>query len=244
MAIKNDKKRVVILTGAGISAESGIETFRDSNGLWEKHSVEDVATPEGYLRDPDLVQRFYSLRRAQIQEQDVKPNAAHIAIAQLEQNPNVELFLVTQNIDNLHERAGSKQVLHMHGELLRARCPQSGQTLVWKQDLANQHLCTCCQIPNPLRPHVVWFGEMPLGLDRIYHQLLQADMFVAIGTSCHVYPAGGFVHEAASQGARTVELNLEPSEHQHEFNEHAYGAATQVVPEFFEAEFGVQLETN
>ncbi|GGA91627.1 NAD-dependent protein deacylase [Agarivorans gilvus] len=230
----NMKKNIVILTGAGVSAESGIKTFRDADGLWEKHRVEDVATPEAYQRDPDFVDQFYNLRRQQLQSEEVKPNLAHYAIAELEQQQNVELLLITQNIDNLHELAGSQNVLHMHGELLKARCPVSNQTTEWNGDLNNTTLCTCCQFPARLRPHVVWFGEMPLGLDKIYHQLNYCDIFIAIGTSGHVFPAGGFVHEAASHDARTIELNLEPSEMQSEFAEHYYGPASELVPSFLQ----------
>ncbi|WP_432453081.1 MULTISPECIES: Sir2 family NAD+-dependent deacetylase [unclassified Agarivorans] len=226
------RKNIVVLTGAGVSAESGIQTFRDADGLWEKHRVEDVATPEAYIRDPDFVDQFYNLRRQQLQNKIVHPNAAHFALAELEQQENIELLLITQNIDDLHERAGSKNVLHMHGELLKARCPVSNQTTEWKGDLGKNALCTCCQFPARLRPHVVWFGEMPIGLDKIYHRLSHCDIFIAIGTSGHVFPAGGFVHEAASHDARTIELNLAPSEMQSEFAERYYGPASDLVPQF------------
>ncbi|WP_026972392.1 Sir2 family NAD+-dependent deacetylase [Aliagarivorans marinus] len=228
------KKRVVILTGAGISAESGIQTFRDDNGLWENHRVEDVATPEAYQRDPDFVDKFYNLRRQMLQTDSITPNPAHQALSLLERHDDIELLVITQNIDNLHERAGSENVLHMHGELLKARCPVTGQTTSWSGELGADTLCTCCQFPVRLRPHVVWFGEMPIGLDKIYHELSHCDLFVAIGTSCHVYPAGGFVHEAACHGARTVELNLAPSEMESEFDEKYYGPASEIVPWFVE----------
>ena len=164
-------KHIVILTGAGISAESGIKTFRACDGLWEEHRVEDVATPEGYARDPELVQRFYNARRHQLQRAEIHPNPAHYALARLERLLPGRVTLVTQNIDNLHESAGSKHLIHMHGELLKARCPGSGQVIEWRGDLHQHELCSCCQLPQPLRPHVVWFGEMPLGLDRIYSAL-------------------------------------------------------------------------
>lgn len=223
---------VVVLTGAGISAESGIQTFRAADGLWEEHRVEDVATPEGYRRDPELVQRFYNARRRTLQSGDIQPNAAHKALAELEQVLGDNFLLVTQNIDNLHERAGNSRVLHMHGELLKARCTSSGQVIAWHEDLTTEDRCTCCQFPAPLRPHVVWFGEMPIGMEEIYHALEQADLFIAIGTSGHVYPAAGFVHEAKLQGAHTVELNLEPSQVGNEFAERHYGLASEEVPQF------------
>lgn len=222
--------RVVVLTGAGISAESGIRTFRASDGLWEEHRVEDVATPEGFARDPELVQRFYNLRRRQLQQADIQPNAAHLALAELESVLGDNFLLVTQNIDNLHERAGSERVLHMHGELLKVRCASSGQILDWTEDVKPGDRCHCCQFPAVLRPHVVWFGEMPLGMDEIYQAIEKADYFIAIGTSGHVYPAAGFVHEAKLHGAHTVELNLEPSQVGSEFEEKKYGLASEVVP--------------
>ncbi|KGA23763.1 NAD-dependent protein deacylase [Pectobacterium brasiliense] len=229
------KPRVVVLTGAGISAESGIRTFRAADGLWEEHRVEDVATPEGFQRNPELVQEFYNARRRQLQQPEIVPNAAHLALANLEAMLEDNFQLITQNIDNLHERAGSKRVIHMHGELLKVRCSQSGQIVEWTDDLAAGERCHCCQFPAPLRPHVVWFGEMPLHMDKIYHALSQADYFIAIGTSGHVYPAAGFVHEAHSHGAYTLELNLEPSQVESQFDEKIYGPASSVVPEFVAA---------
>ncbi len=226
--------RVVVLTGAGISAESGIRTFRATDGLWEEHRVEDVATPEGFARDPALVQRFYNDRRRQLQQPSIQPNAAHKALARLEAALGDNFLLVTQNIDNLHERAGNKNIIHMHGELLKVRCDWSGQVLPWTGDVNPEDKCHCCQFPRPLRPHVVWFGEMPLGMDEIYQAIHQADVFIAIGTSGHVYPAAGFVHEAKLQGAHTVELNLEPSQVGSEFEEKHYGLASEVVPAFVE----------
>lgn len=225
-------KHIVILTGAGISAESGIKTFRACDGLWEEHRVEDVATPEGYARDPELVQGFYNSRRHQLQQPHIHPNPAHYALARLERLLPGCVTLVTQNIDNLHESAGSKNLIHMHGELLKARCPGSGQVIEWRGDLHQEELCTCCQFPQPLRPHVVWFGEMPLGLDRIYSVLAQCDLFISIGTSGAVYPAAGFVHEAGLNGAHTIELNLEPSEVGSQFDEKRYGPASLLVPAY------------
>lgn len=227
-----EKPRVVVLTGAGISAESGIRTFRAADGLWEEHHVEDVATPEGFARNPQLVQRFYNDRRRQLQQPEIAPNAAHLALAQLEEALGDRFLLITQNIDNLHERAGNKHIIHMHGELLKVRCSQSGQVLEWTGDVTEEDKCHCCQFPAPLRPHVVWFGEMPLGMDEIYSAIAMADVFIAIGTSGHVYPAAGFVHEAKLQGAHTVELNLEPSQVNSDFDEKHYGLASSVVPEY------------
>ncbi|WP_036816699.1 Sir2 family NAD+-dependent deacetylase, partial [Photobacterium sanctipauli] len=189
-------RNIVVLTGAGISAESGIGTFRDQDGLWEKHRIEDVATPEGYHRDPALVQNFYNQRRKQLESGTVEPNAAHKALARLEQELEGNVTIVTQNIDNLHEAAGSKNIIHMHGELLKAQCSQTGQTVEWSGDIALDDHCHCCQMPSPMRPNVVWFGEMPIGMDRIHDALLEADLFISIGTSGAVYPAAGFVHEA------------------------------------------------
>ncbi|KFX07850.1 NAD-dependent deacetylase [Pectobacterium betavasculorum] len=229
------KPRVVVLTGAGISAESGIRTFRAADGLWEEHRVEDVATPEGFQRNPELVQEFYNARRRQLQQPEIVPNAAHLALANLEAMLEDNFQLITQNIDNLHERAGSQRVIHMHGELLKIRCSQSGQIFEWTDDLAVGERCHCCQFPAPLRPHIVWFGEMPLHMDKIYQALSQADYFIAIGTSGHVYPAAGFVHEAHSHGAYTLELNLEPSQVESQFDEKIYGPASTVVPEFVSA---------
>ncbi|MFM1398617.1 Sir2 family NAD+-dependent deacetylase [Yersinia enterocolitica] len=226
------KPFVVVLTGAGISAESGIRTFRAADGLWEEHQVEDVATPEGYRRDPELVQAFYNARRRQLQQSDIAPNAAHFALADLEAVLGDNFVLVTQNIDNLHERAGSKRVIHMHGELLKVRCTQSGQVLDWPGDLSADERCHCCQFPSPLRPQIVWFGEMPMGMDEIYQALAEADFFISIGTSGHVYPAAGFVHESSLHGAHTVELNLEPSQVESQFDEKHYGLSSKVVPEY------------
>lgn len=226
-------KKIVVLTGAGISAESGIATFRDSDGLWEKHHVDDVATPQGYARNPQLVQSFYNDRRRQLQDENIQPNAAHFALAKLEKAlPKENFLLVTQNIDHLHEQAGSANIIHMHGELLKVRCEKTDQIYDWYQDVLPDTQCTCCDSPSRLRPHVVWFGEMPLQMDDIYQTLLQADAFISIGTSGLVYPAAGFVQAAREAGAFTVELNLEPSAGESLFDQKIYGPATQVVPEF------------
>ena len=230
----NQYKKIVVLTGAGISAESGIQTFRDKNGLWENYNLEDVATLDGYKRNPALVVDFYNKRRQDFCQGNVLPNSAHFALAELEKKFTGEFLLVTQNIDNLHEQAGSRNVIHMHGELLKARCPKTNQIINWLDDMNENDLCHCCQYPENLRPHIVWFGEMPLGLDIIYHHLSQADLFIAIGTSGTVYPAAGFVEEAKSVGAHTIEINLEASEIQSHFDQIEQGKATAVVPRIIE----------
>lgn len=221
-------RNIVILTGAGISAESGIDTFRSAGGLWEQHRVEDVATPEAFARDPDLVLRFYDMRRARIQE--VEPNAAHHALARLDAEWNGSLLIVTQNVDDLHERAGAKRLLHMHGEHLNAWCTACDARHIWRGTLLERPTCPTCGVPGQLRPDIVWFGEMPYRMQEIYAALNRADLFVSIGTSGAVYPAAGFVREAREQGVRTLELNLEPSQGSHWFDEARHGAATELVP--------------
>ncbi len=226
------QERIVILTGAGISAESGINTFRDAGGLWENHRIEDVATPEAFQRDPHGVQSFYNRRREQLRDPAIQPNAAHRALAELEQALPDQVLVVTQNVDDLHERAGSRNVIHMHGELLMARC-QSTETLVpADRDLDPALSCTVCGAAGCLRPHVVWFGEMPLEMERIYATLAGCERFISIGTSGNVYPAAGFVAEARASGAHTTELNLEPSEQLTAFHEHRHGRATELVPAY------------
>ncbi|MEL7217664.1 MAG: NAD-dependent deacylase, partial [Pseudomonadota bacterium] len=224
-----DFNRIVILTGAGISAESGIDTFRSEGGLWEQHRVEDVATPEGFARDPDLVLGFYDMRREALAK--VRPNPAHEALAKLETQFAGELLLVTQNVDDLHERGGSKQVLHMHGELKSALCLSCEARIPWDDAMSDRPPCPACGAPS-LRPDVVWFGEMPYEMERIYAALTACDLFVSIGTSGAVYPAAGFVQEARMAGAHTLELNLEPSEGSHFFAESRHGPAGTLVPEW------------
>lgn len=226
------KPRVVVLTGAGISAESGFSTFRSDDGLWEKHRVEDVATPQGYARNPELVRTFYNGLRAKLHDVHTKPNAAHLALARLEDTLGDHLLVVTQNVDNLHEQAGSHNLIHMHGELLKVRCDFSGQVYDWHADVLDTDRCHCCSPARPLRPHIVWFGEMPLQMDEIYDALAKADYFISIGTSGHVYPAAGFVQIARRAGVHTVELNLEPSLVQSQFDEKIYGQASHVVPQY------------
>jgi NAD-dependent deacetylase len=228
------RHRIVVLTGAGISAESGIRTFRAADGLWEDHRIEDVATPEAFVRDPALVQRFYNLRRAQLHDSTIAPNAAHIALARLEREYAGDVLVVTQNVDNLHERAGSRQLIHMHGELLSMFCVQSGRRFRIDGDIATDTACRCCGHTGTLRPDIVWFGEMPYEMDRIYDALERCSLFLSIGTSGNVYPAAGFVQQARQSAARTVEINLEPTITRTAFEEHRYGPAGEVVPAFVE----------
>lgn len=219
--------RIVVLTGAGISAESGVPTFRDADGLWEGHRVEDVATPEGFDVDPDLVLRFYDERRRAVAS--VAPNAAHEALARLEHEIGDDLLVVTQNVDDLHERAGTGNLVHMHGELRRALCTACGARPDWTGDLLGRPPCPVCG-ERMLRPDVVWFGELPYDLDRIEQAVLACDVFVSIGTSGAVYPAAGYVALASAFGARTVELNLVPSDAVVPFDDVRAGRATVVVP--------------
>ena len=221
-------RNIVVLTGAGISAESGVPTFRGPDGLWEGHRVEDVATPEAFARDPELVQRFYDLRRAALAR--VAPNAAHAALARLDAEWPGELLVVTQNIDDLHDRAGSRRRIHMHGELLRALCADCGTSRPWMGDLMDAPPCTSCG--GGLRPDIVWFGEMPYRMDEIDMALAAADLFVSIGTSGAVYPAAGYVRRARAFGAKTLELNLEPSAGTWAFDEARHGPASVLVPEW------------
>lgn len=223
------KPNIVVLTGAGISAESGIKTFRDNNGLWENHSVEDVATPEGFAKNPALVYRFYNQRRAQLTEPYVVPNRAHIALAELQQKMPDYVTLVTQNVDDLHEQAGSENVIHMHGTLRSARCLQCNSVAYWEDDFDTSTACPSCNNAS-LRPDIVWFGEMPMHMDRIEAALLDADIFIAIGTSGNVYPAAGFVQYARDAGAVTIEANLVPSATNSLFDRTITGVASQTVP--------------
>jgi NAD-dependent protein deacetylase/lipoamidase len=221
--------RVVVLTGAGISAESGVPTFRDADGLWEGHRVEDVATPEAFEVQPTAVHRFYDARRRALAAVD--PNPAHRALARLEGELGDDLLVVTQNIDDLHERAGSQRVTHMHGELLSALCRACRRRVRWHDDLADLPPCPRCGACE-LRPDVVWFGEIPYRMDDIQDALARTDLFVSIGTSGAVYPAAGFVQFAAANGARTLELNLQPSDGTHLFDESRHGRAGDLVPEW------------
>ncbi len=225
-------KNIVILTGAGVSAESGLGTFRDKGGLWERFDWQKLATPEAFAANPEEVHAFYNARRENLAA--AKPNAAHDALAGLERRWREEgrgdVLLVTQNIDDLHEQAGSAAPLHMHGELLKSRCEDCGDVFAHADALSVERMCAACGRAGGLRPDVVWFGEMPKGLERIYDALAACDLFVAVGTSGTVYPAAGFVQEAKMAGAWTVELTLEPGEVSPLFDERLYGPATEVVP--------------
>ena len=228
----NSYQHIVVLTGAGLSAESGLSTFRDKGGIWSKYDYRDVATPEGFARDPGLVLDFYNQRRQG--HAHVAPNAAHVALARLEREHPSEVVIVTQNIDALHEAAGSQHLIHMHGELLKALCAICGARHRWEEDIVGDTPCPKCATTGGMRPDVVWFGEMPYHMERIATHLSAADLFISIGTSGNVYPAAGFVAEARLNGAHTVELNLEPSESASLFTEAIHGPATEVVPAYVE----------
>ena len=229
--------RVFVLTGAGISAESGVRTFRDAGGLWEDHRVEDVATPEGFAGDPELAWRFYSERRRQAGS--VRPNAAHLTLARLGQTLGDRLFLCTQNVDPLHEKAGSPQVHHMHGELFKTRCESCDRPPFFDEELYLQGAPRCA-CGGRLRPHVVWFGEIPFGMDRIYEELNECDLFVTVGSSGAVYPAAGFAshlrHVPNSRGrfARCVYVGLERPDNTHSFDECRLGKAGELLPALFQ----------
>jgi NAD-dependent deacetylase len=223
----HDIHNIVVLTGAGISAESGIATFRGPGGLWEGHRVEDVCTPQALARDPALVHRFYDLRRAALA--DVAPNAAHHALARLDAEWPGELLIVTQNVDDLHERAGARRLIHMHGELKSALCATCGERRAWSGELPPGSACAACGAAS-LRPDIVFFGEFPYQMEAIDAALAKADLFVSIGTSGAVYPAAGFVQTARHHGARTLELNLDPSAGSFWFEESRIGRAGELVP--------------
>ncbi len=218
--------KVFVLTGAGVSAESGLGTFRDVGGIWSRFDPMKLATPEAFAADRGLVHDFYNARRRNLLA--ASPNAAHAALARLA--GAVDLWLCTQNVDDLHERAGAPRVHHMHGELLKARCLACGVAAAWRDDLTTADACPACGAPGELRPDVVWFGEMPIGMEAIEDALLAADLFVAIGTSGSVYPAAGFVGMARDAGVRTCEINLEPSGNAFDFDERRYGPASEAVP--------------
>ena len=228
-----EPRSIVVLTGAGISRESGLHTFRDADGIWATVKIEDVATPEAFRRDPMRVHEFYNTRRRKLLGNEIAPNPAHLALAEFEAGWPGAFLLVTQNIDNLHERAGSRDLIHMHGEMLKARCDRCSDIVECRDDLFVETPCGACSELGTMRPHVVWFGEMPFEMDRIYAALEACDLFVSIGTSGNVYPAAGFVQSARMAGARTVELNLEPSEGATLFEEAIYGPAGTVVPDWF-----------
>jgi NAD-dependent deacetylase len=221
-------RNIVILTGAGVSAESGLATFRGPDGLWEGHRVEDVATPEAFRRNPELVHRFYDERRAKLA--DVQPNDAHRALARLDAEWPGELLLVTQNVDDLHERAGSKRLIHMHGQNAQGWCLACDTRTSWEGDMGAEAVCPACGVAGRVRPDIVWFGEMPYEMERIDQALQSCDLFVSIGTSGAVYPAAGFVQTARYCGARTLEINLEPSLGSFLFDESRTVKAGDLVP--------------
>ncbi len=226
-------KNIVVLTGSGISAESGVATFRDKGGVWAKYDYREVATPEGFAANPALVHEFYNDRRRGLPS--VEPNAAHRALAELERGLETRggrLTLVTQNVDDLHERGGVQQLLHMHGELLKAVCAACGDVRECREDLSVETSCSACDRKGAMRPYVVWFGEMPRFMDETVAAISEADLFVSIGTSGSVYPAAGFVSEARALNIAATELNLEPSENAHLFTDSRYGPATQVIPQW------------
>ena len=227
---------MVILTGAGISAESGLPTFRDKDGLWEGQRVEDVACLEAFARDPERVQRFYNLRRAALN--NVEPNAAHQALARLQQAWPGRVTLITQNVDDLHERAGSTEVIHMHGELRKALCTHCGHRMEWLDELHGSTPCPACECRHDLRPDIVWFGEIPYHMERIDAAVGAAGIFAAIGTSGLVYPAAGLVHLAKSAGARTLEINNTQTQVSGCFDRHLIGPATLQVPRWVEELIG------
>ena len=230
-------EKIVILTGAGISAESGLGTFRDEGGLWAQHRIEDVATPEGFARNPGLVHDFYNARRAQAME--AKPNPAHGALARLQREAGGEVVIVTQNVDGLHEAAGATRVLHMHGALDGALCAACDHRWAAPLAMTPGDCCPACQQATT-RPDIVWFGEMPHDMEEIWQHLEDADVFAAIGTSGQVYPAAAFGQHAARAGAHTVELNLEPSVNSRDFAEARHGPASEVVPIWVEEELSRQ----
>jgi NAD-dependent deacetylase len=234
--MNREVRNIVILTGAGVSAESGLATFRAADGLWENHRVEDVATPEAYRRDPALVHRFYDARRARLTE--VEPNAAHVALARLDSEWPGDLLLITQNVDDLHERAGSRRLLHMHGELTSGWCLACSERFKWCGPMGERASCLHCGEVGQVRPDIVWFGEMPYEMDRIDEALRRVDLFVSIGTSGAVYPAAGFVQTARYCGARTLEMNLDPSIGSTFFDESRLGSAGELVPAWVEEMIG------
>lgn len=229
-------RSIVVLTGAGVSAESGISTFRDPEGIWSKVDYREVATPQGFAANPARVHEFYNWRRRNVLT--VEPNAAHHALARLEREFSGDFLLVTQNVDSLHERAGSSRLIHMHGQHDQALCTACRQRSAWQEDMSLASICPRCEAAGQVRPDVVWFGETPYQMDRIFAALTACDLFISIGTSGNVYPAAGFVRQAREAGARTVELNLEPSEGAAYFDEAEHGPATKIVPTFIERLLG------
>lgn len=221
--------RIVVLTGAGISAESGLRTFRDAGGLWEGHRIEEVATPEAFARNPALVHDFYNLRRAAMVA--AAPNAAHLALARLEAALPGQVLVITQNVDDLHDRGGSRALIHMHGELSRALCAACDHRWDAPQVMRPSDPCPVCAAPAT-RPDIVWFGEIPYQMEAIWGALRGCEVFAAIGTSGQVYPAAAFAQDAARAGAATVEINLAASAISRDFDRMISGPATQAVPDW------------
>lgn len=221
---------IVVLTGAGISAESGLGTFRDKDGLWSQYDLAEVATPEGYARNPALVLDFYNMRRRNAAE--AQPNAAHHALAALARHDGIRLDIITQNIDDLHEQGGSRDVLHIHGSIFEALCAKCGAVWDRRDDLSPTEICPSCASPGTVRPNIVWFGEIPYRMEDAIGWLEECDLFVSIGTSGTVYPAAGFVSIARAAGAQTLELNLEESDADSPFDQIITGPATKIVPDW------------
>ncbi len=230
MIIPNNIKNIVILTGAGISAESGIKTFRDHNGFWEEYDIMDVASINGFKNNPELVFNFYNARRAQLQTPEVSPNPAHLALAELENKFQGKVTIITQNVDNLHERAGSQNIIHMHGELLKMHCIKTLKVYSIEGVLNESTICSCCKQSGNLRPHIVWFGETPYRLNEIGELLEECDLFISIGTSGEVYPAATFVAAAKESGAMTIEQNLTATNLSRSFDSQLTGASSIQVP--------------
>ncbi len=231
---------IVILTGAGISAESGVPTFRAADGLWCGHRVEDVATPEAFVRNPALVHQFYNERRQGLLSDDVAPNPAHKALGRLQSRWAGDVTVVTQNIDDLHERGGSTDVIHMHGEILRSFCIFCREKFDQSVDSTIESVCPACSKTAGVRPDIVWFGEMPYHMDQIERHLSECDLFLSIGTSGNVYPAAGFVQLAHYSGAKTIEINLEPSLNAYEFSHGIYGKAGEEIPKLVDYILGLR----
>ncbi len=236
-AAADEKSRypVVILTGAGISKESGLDTFRDKDGIWSQVNIEDVATPAAFEVDPQYVHKFYNQRRTGLLDPAIQPNAAHEALAKLEAEWPNDVLIVTQNIDDLHERAGSRNLIHMHGELLKARCGHCNSVIPWEAPIIVETYCPNCGNAGAMRPHVVWFGEEPFMLDVIGEALSKCGLFISIGTSGNVYPAANFISTVKQfSKAETVEMNIEPTEGKTEFGDALYGPASVTVPQLVE----------
>ncbi len=225
-------EKIVILTGAGLSAESGLATFRDSGGIWAQYDYRDVATPEGFQRNPNLVYEFYNMRRREGAK--ATPNSAHKALARLQREYSGEVVLVTQNIDNLLEQADAQSLIHMHGKMTKMLCTNCDARLPWTEELSAELKCPECELLGGMRPDVVWFGEVPYEMQDIAAAVGACDLFIAIGTSGNVYPAASFVAAARENGAHTVELNLAPSDTTGYFAEHVHGPATEIVPDYVE----------